>query len=462
MGTVDYMAPEQAVSAKDADGRSDIYSLGLTLWYLLVGQSAYGGDTPMAKLVAQRESPIPSLCQQRRDVPQGLDAIFRKMVAKRADDRYQTIASVIADLQACFPEEAQRALERSDPSLHRSIAERDDVSVAPTDRARPVGVQPLAATVLVPPQNACAGGSSTIALSSAVVGTDPGSLALGHPLPVDQSLADVRVTSRRFDWTRLKAIRISTAIAAVLLALLVGTALLIRATTPEGTIVVQNDQPDVVGAEVSVDGERKGHDHDARRQPTDTTQVWTDLLQATDVTKASVNGNLWRRDGSKLSGTRQDPAGTIAWPDLVIPEVISGDYELRIDLLTVKCWPIQLHLPIEGTTMTVELTRAGCALGWIDGIDATGAVPEYRNHSVKYREGEVNRFEATVRHSDSRVSIETKLNGQDSVGFSGERSRLSEPPSSKPAPRHIKISARGKVGEMQCEVHRVDLRRIAH
>ncbi|MFO1002752.1 MAG: serine/threonine-protein kinase [Planctomycetaceae bacterium] len=101
MGTVDYMAPEQALSTKHADARSDIYSLGISLWYLLVGRCAYDGDTLMSKLLAHRDSPVPSLREANNEVSESIDLVFRKMVAKKPADRYQTMTDVIRDLEAC-------------------------------------------------------------------------------------------------------------------------------------------------------------------------------------------------------------------------------------------------------------------------------------------------------------------------------------------------------------------------
>jgi serine/threonine protein kinase len=98
LGTVDYMAPEQALSTKHADARADIYSLGCSLHYLITGKAAYDGDTLMAKLLAHREKPIPSLGP---NVSEQVQAVFEKMVAKKVEDRYQAMSEVVADLQEC-------------------------------------------------------------------------------------------------------------------------------------------------------------------------------------------------------------------------------------------------------------------------------------------------------------------------------------------------------------------------
>jgi hypothetical protein len=99
LGTVDYMAPEQAMNTRRADHRADIYSLGCTLYFLLTGQPVHGGDTVMERIVAHREHVAPSLRKACPAVPPWLDGIFRKMVARKPEDRYQSVTALISDLE---------------------------------------------------------------------------------------------------------------------------------------------------------------------------------------------------------------------------------------------------------------------------------------------------------------------------------------------------------------------------
>ena len=89
-GTVDYLAPEQTGETRRADQRSDIYSLGCTLFFLLTGKPLYEGKTMIQKVLAHREQPIPLL--------PSLDAVFQKLVAKMPEERYQSMGEVIQAL----------------------------------------------------------------------------------------------------------------------------------------------------------------------------------------------------------------------------------------------------------------------------------------------------------------------------------------------------------------------------
>ena len=99
MGTIDYMAPEQALDTHRVDHRADIYSLGCTLYRLLTGQNLYDGETMVQKLMAHQTKPIPSLAAKRPDVPQSLVGLFEKLVAKKPEDRFQSGAEFAAALR---------------------------------------------------------------------------------------------------------------------------------------------------------------------------------------------------------------------------------------------------------------------------------------------------------------------------------------------------------------------------
>ncbi|RLS26802.1 MAG: hypothetical protein DWH70_02170 [Planctomycetota bacterium] len=96
MGTVDFMSPEQGFSSKNVDARTDIYSLGATLFFLLTRKVMFQGDNAFEKLLAHREAPIPSLSNSRVGISPDLEIIFNKMVAKKVEDRYSSMAEVIS------------------------------------------------------------------------------------------------------------------------------------------------------------------------------------------------------------------------------------------------------------------------------------------------------------------------------------------------------------------------------
>ncbi len=99
MGTADYMAPEQALDSRQADARVDIYSLGCTLFFLLTGRPPFGGETLMTRLLAHRDSSVPSVRSVRPDVPASLEAVVSKMLAKQPAERYQNMREVVIALQ---------------------------------------------------------------------------------------------------------------------------------------------------------------------------------------------------------------------------------------------------------------------------------------------------------------------------------------------------------------------------
>jgi tRNA A-37 threonylcarbamoyl transferase component Bud32 len=98
IGTPDYIAPEQLENAHEAGVRADLYSLGCTFYFLLTGQVPFPGGTLIQKLDKQRWATAPPVDQLRPDVPAGVAAVVRKLMAKRPEDRYQTPAELVAAL----------------------------------------------------------------------------------------------------------------------------------------------------------------------------------------------------------------------------------------------------------------------------------------------------------------------------------------------------------------------------
>ncbi len=99
MGTPAYMAPEQAQDAAAVDLRADIYSLGCTMYDLLTGRPPFMGKTALEVITKhQREQVVPPDVVVK-NVPKTLSAILMKMVAKKPDQRYQSMTEVIKALE---------------------------------------------------------------------------------------------------------------------------------------------------------------------------------------------------------------------------------------------------------------------------------------------------------------------------------------------------------------------------
>lgn len=100
LGTPLYMAPEQARDAKRVDQRSDIYALGSTLYHLLTGKLPFNGTSTLELIIGKEKGIYPSARSVRPEIPERLDLVIDKMMAKDPAHRYKNCEEVIRDLSA--------------------------------------------------------------------------------------------------------------------------------------------------------------------------------------------------------------------------------------------------------------------------------------------------------------------------------------------------------------------------
>lgn len=107
VGTVEYMSPEQA-SDEELDSRSDIYSLGVTMYEMLTGHPPFEANSFQAVLMKQRYEAAPPMKQLRPQIPQEMERITQKAMAKDIAQRYQKVEELLNDINRLKGIEAER------------------------------------------------------------------------------------------------------------------------------------------------------------------------------------------------------------------------------------------------------------------------------------------------------------------------------------------------------------------
>jgi hypothetical protein len=123
LGTFDYISPEQARDPRAADVRSDLYSLGCTIFFMLTGRPPFADGTMVQKLLQHQQQAPPALDEIRPDVPRRFAEIVTRLMAKDPLDRYQRPAVLVADLAAFADEQGLHVASPRPLATAVSVAE---------------------------------------------------------------------------------------------------------------------------------------------------------------------------------------------------------------------------------------------------------------------------------------------------------------------------------------------------
>jgi hypothetical protein len=168
VGTPAYMSPEQSLG-RPGDHRSDVYALGVMLYQLATGQLPYEADTPLAVMLKHVNEPLPLPRTFMPDLPEGVERIILKSMAKNPDDRFQSADEMLSQLN------------NLDTATHLPIP---PASMAAGQEAhaitRPPGMEPTPGQTMVHPGGA-PGEAGATRLSRAVAATATASQAAARP-----------------------------------------------------------------------------------------------------------------------------------------------------------------------------------------------------------------------------------------------------------------------------------------
>ncbi|MDQ3007467.1 MAG: serine/threonine protein kinase, partial [Chloroflexota bacterium] len=104
MGTPQYISPEQAMGKKDLDERTDLYSFGVMLYEMVVGQVPFNADTPFSVIHDHIFSPLPLPHMVNKNVPESVERVLLKALAKERDHRYETVSQMVSAFRGAWAE----------------------------------------------------------------------------------------------------------------------------------------------------------------------------------------------------------------------------------------------------------------------------------------------------------------------------------------------------------------------
>jgi serine/threonine-protein kinase len=159
IGTPQYMSPEQCSQDSPIDARSDIYSLGVILYEMLVGHVPFTADSPTMVMMKHLQEPVPSVLEERSDLPASMGRVIARAMAKLPANRYQNVAELIEDLTIASGMAKFAPVPVQTPVVSANAPANDEPDEVTVVRTRQEPPPPVArrAPVTVPVQGSTSG-----------------------------------------------------------------------------------------------------------------------------------------------------------------------------------------------------------------------------------------------------------------------------------------------------------------